>query len=106
MDSGKIIPMDPEELTEFERHLVANAARIEILLKGATRMEVRQIAEVLAKLAGRISRATHDKRTNAEILMESHHAIEEAKWAINKIRPNVKQRRRKMAEELLRRRNY
>ena len=56
-----IVPMPEfEDMTEFERDLVGKAVRVEISLRNATRVEIREVLGIYARALQDCIVATHD----------------------------------------------
>lgn len=61
----RVVQFNPkdEELDEHERKLIRAAARLEVPVRDMSRMELREIGGIIAKVGQDIVIASHDERT-------------------------------------------
>ena len=98
----KVIPLR-EELSEFDKQLVEKSVRIEIPLRDATRVELREICGILARAAQEAVVLTHEEKNERRLRTEVWIRLRDAQLRIVEYKRKAKGRRRSDVESAARR---
>ena len=101
MEDDKVVPLGREELSEFDKQLVEKSVRIEIPLRDASRVEIRDMLGYVIRLAQEASAQTHEEKNERTMRLKVWASLRDAQLRIIDYRRKARQRNRKDAEERL-----
>lgn len=79
MDTEKVVPFDAEEMTDWEREMVDRAVGVNIALRHASRVELREALGIWAAALQKAVIVTHDEEDERKMRMRVKGILEDAK---------------------------